>query len=1149
MQDVLEESLKKSKRVRVRKTWMISILLVLSLVVSLDVFWSLRQPGWTLAGDADCKILEHTHDDGCQNGEIPCELEEHVHCIECYSDENADVESQLDWQKMFSDYPFTGNLREDLVGIAKTQVGYSESTLNFEVGSDGIRRGYTRYGAWYGAPYMDWSAAFVSYCLNYAGADSEETPGNTGASSMAEVWNKLNKYFPADDYKPVAGDLVFFENNTVGIVTDVHNATFYVIRGDVNNAVCSYAVPLKDASVIGWGLTCGTADEANRPSVDYLLNISDGPAVFIFEGSEVPKQIQPKMRFSLKSSRPVIDLTSYLESNGGSYFFTLLDQNNQEVPKDADGNYIAQSDTDYKLTISFTSPEGFVPGTYQYRISNGVTVNGGDGRFILKDGTDVGSWTVSDDGLITLDFNDHINSRIDITISATMGIKFPEQDEPIDFDGKIIVKIEKPDVEKIPTKLNKWGVQGNAETSGKTDSTKIYWTALVEGQRDSKIPGSVLTDKIVSGEWLGDHRYTESDMAGGLTFGVSEPDPVTGQAVNWHRWVVYPGDPNLTWNEDGWSYKFPETAFCQWCGEVTLGSNNWSYTVEYTSTPIQSAIAGAMGYMNKVEIENQYADGWAEFTQGELHGDVIKHGSFISDASGGSFRWELQATIPGMREGQKSDYFWYIMDYMDVRDYELKLYDYVTNDVDKSVVTAEQNGVTIKVPSIHDATAADPYAWHNYWSVDHGDGIYYGRQLNLLCRCHCNEANCQYWNNGRCESEYWFEGKDGYWYTNGYCQCWTATENTIFTFAYETDDISIIERYGGMENSLRNEAVLYNKPNAYDGVVVASTNAHVPIPGLFKKELTHDFNGYTANYKITVNEGKLSLTDGTPLTIHDVMTQTLVYISGSLVITAEDANGHRTTLKQDVDYTVTYDGTGNATDEHGKPVHILDIEILHPQPVMYILDYDTTLMIPTGTTQAIKYSNSAEITLWGEKIKDPGVEKVYADINIAAKNYKVELFKTCALTGKALRGATFGLFNENGGLIATDVTDANGALSFQSNIVEGIILREHVLYYVQELKAPPGYILDGTKHWFCFCDERGDTCSKYAGIISDTGALRIPFEQVGKINVENQIMDYDLPATGGPGTYPLILTSVIFIITPFVYRFIRRRKREGRGVG
>jgi uncharacterized surface anchored protein len=334
-----------------------------------------------------------------------------------------------------------------------------------------------------------------------------------------------------------------------------------------------------------------------------------------------------------------------------------------------------------------------------------------------------------------------------------------------------------------------------------------------------------------------------------------------------------------------------------------------------------------------------------------------------------------------------------------------------------------------------------------------------------------------------------------------------------------------------------------------NSVKVDNDVATVTIPNLFKKQLTHDFDGYTAHYKITVNEGKLVLTNGTPLTIHDEMTETLVYISGSLVITAEDAGGNVTVLKQDVDYTVTYDGTGGTTDEHGRPVHILDIVILRPQPVMYILDYDATLTIPTGVTEAIKYTNSASITLWGEKVTDTTVEKVYADINIAAKNYKVEMFKTCALSGEPLGGATFGLYNEQGGLITTGVTDANGKLAFQSNIIEGIILREHVLYYMQELRAPPGYQLDDTKFWVCFCNKAEGTCQTCIEILAGTGAQRIPFEQIGKVHATNQRMNYDLPATGGPGVYPLLLVSVIFIITPLVYRFIRRRKREGRGVG
>ena len=140
MRDTLGESLRKLKRMRIHKSRMTALVLALSLVVSLDVFWVLRQPGLTLAGDAACGIREHVHDDtctqqicicelseeeehihedACYEEELVCSLEEHTHSIDCYSDETADVETPLDWQEMFADYPYTGNLREDLVGIAR----------------------------------------------------------------------------------------------------------------------------------------------------------------------------------------------------------------------------------------------------------------------------------------------------------------------------------------------------------------------------------------------------------------------------------------------------------------------------------------------------------------------------------------------------------------------------------------------------------------------------------------------------------------------------------------------------------------------------------------------------------------------------------------------------------------------------------------------------------------------------------------------------------------------------------------------------------------------------------------------------------------------------------------------------------------------
>lgn len=1128
MRDILGESLRKLRKIRVRKTRMIAILLVLSLVVSLDVFWWLRQPGLTLAGDADCGITEHTHDAGCRNGENPCELVEHIHDISCYSDDTADVETQLDWQKMFEDYPYTGDLRSDLAGIAKTQAGYTESKRNFHVGSDGIRRGYNRYGAWYGTPYTDWSAIFVSYCLHYAGADPRVTPGNTGANSMAAAWKRLGKYASVGAYTPAAGDLVFFKNNTVGIVTETHTSAFSFIRGDTDGTVQGDAITLADPSIAGWGITAGTVQNAEDPSPEEILDISKGPAVFIFEGGAPPKQQQT---MALMSTGTAIEIIPYLEANGGTYFFTLLDFNNVELPKDENGNYIAEANEGYKLTISFTSPEGFAPGTYQYQVPNGLMVDGGEGDFVLKDGTNVGSWVVTDTGLITLVFNEHMNSRTDITISATMGIHFPEQEDPIDFDGLIKVTVKPPVQQEHPTVLTKWGLPNE-------DAGKINWTVRIDGYADSQIPGNILTDQVVLSDWSRPHSYTESDIAGGITFGVSDP------GGGWHAWHVSSDDPHLIWDETGWSYKIPKTVTCDYCGELELGNEGWSYYINYTSTPTKLNTPGTFDYENKVTIDGQTAWGWSNFNHGQITAEIIKDGSFVADASGGVFLWEIQATIPGRVEGQRAEYSWFISDEMRLLDESGTSIGRLHNDANLSMVTATYNGTTIRIPRIQDATDSDMFAWDNAWTATE-NGISHTRNINLLCRCQCTPETCHWTGCG----EYWFQKDDGTWATNGFCQCWTETQNMTFTFLYKTSDLSVIEGYGSLGYKVNNHAQLFYMPDSGSSVRVSYDDATVTIPNLFEKQLTNDFDGYTAHYKITVNEGKLVLTNGTPLTIHDVMTETLVYISGSLVITAEDANGNLTTLKQGVDYTVTYDGTGGATDEHGRPVHILDIVILRPQPVMYILDYDATLTIPTGVTEAVKYTNSATITLWGEKITDTTVEKVYAEINISAKNYKVEMFKTCAESGEPLGGATFGLYNAHGGLITTGVTDADGKLTFQSNIIEGIILREHILYYMQELQAPPGYQLDDTKYWFCFCNKMDNTCQTCIELTAGMNAQRIPFEEIGKVHVTNQLMNYDLPATGGPGIYPLILVSVIFMITPLVYRFIRRRKRERRGVG
>ena len=1253
MRDILSDSLKNLKRIRLHKQRRSAIVLVLSAVVSLNVFWGLRQPGLTLAGDAACGIQEHIHndecytrtlicelpedahvhtescyttrfteqqeqlklvctqtedphvhgeacyatqladaqknlqlicaestqshihtdicyelvttdpivetvltcslpetahihDDACYIQECHCELEEHIHSVDCYSDETADVETLLDWQNMFAGYPFTGDLREDLVGIAKTQVGYAESKRNFQIGDDGIRHGYTRYGAWYGTPYRDWSAAFVSFCLNYAEADPEQTPGNIGAKAMAEQWKNLGRFAPAGEYVPVAGDLVFFTNSTVGIITEVQNATFYAIRGDIDDAVRTDAIPLSDTSIAGWGVTAEEpTKEPSTPELtrEEMLNVSNGPEFFIFANGGTPQQPQS---FSLQNTRSDNDLLYHLTQQQGELSFKLYENNNLLQP-DENNNYIVDPNTAYKLTLSIKSLNGIHPGTYVYQLPAGLTPDADNGTFLIIDQAtdeplDVGNWNVSKDGLITLVFNNNMAHISKVEIPATIRVYFDVQDNPISFDGIITVTVSPPDLTD-PTVLSKWGSQGYEEnTEGKTDPSKIYWSIKIEGKEDSQIPGSVLTDRIISGEWIADHRYTESDMAAGIRFDVQDPNG------NWHRWTVMPSDPNLSWTETGWSYTIPESVTCNDGDVLTLGNENWQYLVNYTTTPDTSDHVGGLTYANQANVDEQSFDGYVKFQHGSIHGEIQKTGGFQADASGGSFRWEVSAVIPAMQAGQKAN-FWYISDYMSLYNKSGTWLRGITNDADKAVVTATYHDTTIDVPNVYAATDADTFAWYVSWSAE-TNGIYHGRTIDLLQRCACTAETCPWWTDAGCGSKPWLKDENGQAYLETtFCKCWTMHHPTTFTLNYQTDDLSIIEEYGGLGNQLRNYAELFYIANGNEQIPLSVDDslANVTIPGLFKKKLTQEYDGYTAHYSITVNESKLSLTNGSALHIHDEMTDTLAFISGSLVMTAEDANQEITTLHQGTDFTVTYDGTGNKTDKNGNKVHILDITILHPQPVKYIIDYDATLIIPEQTQDGVKYSNSASITLWGKTIKEDTPEIPITEFGISGESYAVKVNKTSALTGDPLGDALFGLYNVHDGQITTATTGDDGFCFFRTNIIQGIIFREHELYYIQELQSPPGYQLDDTKHWFVFCNNTADTCEQCATLMGEQTAVRIPYNQVGPLNITNEIMNYDLPATGGPGIYPLILVSVLFITTPLVYASVQRHKRARKG--
>jgi hypothetical protein len=176
-------NVKRNKETARRVTMFLPILAIL---VAIAVFWWLKLTGITMTSEACCGFEEHIHTAECFTDDHTCTKAEHTHTSSCYSDLKADVETHDIWENTFSH--LTGELRpaDKAVEIAKTQLGYKESLLNFVADPDGTRHGYTRYGEWYGNPHGDWSAMFVSFCLRYAGFGS--APINSGAEAMRLQW-------------------------------------------------------------------------------------------------------------------------------------------------------------------------------------------------------------------------------------------------------------------------------------------------------------------------------------------------------------------------------------------------------------------------------------------------------------------------------------------------------------------------------------------------------------------------------------------------------------------------------------------------------------------------------------------------------------------------------------------------------------------------------------------------------------------------------------------------------------------------------------------------------------------------------------------------------------------------------------------------
>lgn len=225
----------------------------------------------------------HEHTDSCYEDKLICQKEEHIHSLACYSDTTADLETQDSWEQTISNVSLTGDFSDDVVAIAKSQLGYTESEKNYVVAEDGTTNGYTRYGAWYGNPYDEWDAMFAAFCFHYAGIQGY--PVESSPEKWMEQLIESGLYSDASLLSPENGELVFLDDNQdgkaehVGIISEIKNSesepSLSIIEGDYNNSVQVVNYSIDDSKILGYGIIPVSNQETTISTVDEKENESD----------------------------------------------------------------------------------------------------------------------------------------------------------------------------------------------------------------------------------------------------------------------------------------------------------------------------------------------------------------------------------------------------------------------------------------------------------------------------------------------------------------------------------------------------------------------------------------------------------------------------------------------------------------------------------------------------------------------------------------------------------------------------------------------------------------------------------------------------------------------------------------------------------
>ena len=153
------------------------------------------------------------------------------------------------YYKALTNVVLTGNLRTDIINIAKSQIGYQEAEKTGQyTGTVPGGNNFTEYGRWFGVDGGQWCAMFVSWCAYVAGVSSSIIPQHSYTENGAAFYLSKNRAYDwsviaAGAYTPQPGDVVYFYSGTagrtvthIGLVEKYENGVLHTIEGNASSA-------------------------------------------------------------------------------------------------------------------------------------------------------------------------------------------------------------------------------------------------------------------------------------------------------------------------------------------------------------------------------------------------------------------------------------------------------------------------------------------------------------------------------------------------------------------------------------------------------------------------------------------------------------------------------------------------------------------------------------------------------------------------------------------------------------------------------------------------------------------------------------------------------------------------------------------------